>query len=228
MNPRDYSKNVYSQQGEDGILEKIFETLQIESGTFVEVGATDGIYFSNTRNLLINKGWTGVYIEGVENFYGELLANTNGYPVQTINKFISCEPGFSLNEILGELRVIKQNFDLFSLDIDGNDYWVWKQFTYEPKVVVAEYNPFFPVSCSVSIEYDPKFVKRADEQGFGASAGALLKLAEEKGYTLVAYTDCLNLVFVNNRYADGFSVVNPNMIPTAMPSKPTSVKMVEV
>ena len=186
-----YAKNVTSQSGEDGILQRIFEIIPNNDKFCCEFGAWDGIKYSNTYQLIANKGWSGVLIESDQNKFNELdqtfINNSN---VKIVNKFVNFSGSDTLDQIL-EGTDIPLDFDLLSIDIDGNDYHVWESVAkYVPKVVVIEFNPSIPDH----IEY----VQKADPSiNHGNSALSLVKLANKKGYELVAVTE-LNVIFVKS------------------------------
>lgn len=103
-------------------------------------------------------------------------------------------------EALFDRYAVPRDFDLLSIDIDGNDYWVWKAIErYRPRVVIVEYNVFFPAETAKTIAYDP--MHGWDKERFGTYHGASLaafhKLGEQKGYAL-AWTEpyCPNAIFV--------------------------------
>lgn len=184
----DHARDVHSQNGEDGILERIFSLLDVTEGACVEFGAWDGIHLSNTR-LLIEQGWRGVLIEADPAKFVELQANTSRFPgVVCQNRFVGFEPPGDLDTILAETG-LPDDFDLLSIDVDGNDFHIWKSVTrYRPKVVVVEINPTIPNHI--------EFVQARDmavQQG--SSARSLVVLGREKGYELVATTQC-NVLFV--------------------------------
>ena len=119
-----------------------------------------------------------------------------------------------MDSILGETSIPRE-FDLLSIDIDGNDYWVWKSLSkYKPKVVVVEYNSNFTAAEAKTIKY--RFDHRWDEtMYYGASAAALVKLADAKGYSLVGYTRKLNLFFVANELIERrLKVIEVERVPT--------------
>ena len=186
-----YAKNVTSQSGEDGILQRIFEIIPNNDKFCCEFGAWDGKKYSNTYQLIANKGWSGVLIESDQNKFKELdqtfINNSN---VKIVNKFVNFSGSDTLDQIL-EGTDIPLDFDLLSIDIDGNDYHVWESVAkYVPKVVVIEFNPSIPDH----IEY----VQKADPSiNHGNSALSLVKLANKKGYELVAVTE-LNVIFVKS------------------------------
>lgn len=191
-----------SQGGEDGIIREILRRLRIDKGWFVEFGAWDGILYSNTY-ALVQKDWHGVYIEGDPEKAEVLHRNMQAYPnVIPLCHFISLEDGDRIDEILAGTDLPRE-FDLLSIDIDGNDYWIWKSLTnYNPKIVVIEYNSNFGPHERKTIPYDATYTHDGTMY-HGASAAALNALGVEKGYTLVAYTGKLNLFFVRNDLIQG-------------------------
>lgn len=191
-----------SQGGEDGIIRELLRRLGIDKGWFVEFGAWDGILYSNTF-ALAQKDWHGVYIEGDPEKAEELHRNMKAYPnVIPLCHFISLEDGNRLDEILAWTDLPRE-FDLLSIDIDGNDYWIWKSLTnYEPKIVVIEYNSNFGPRERKTIPYDATYTHDGTMY-HGASAAALNALGVAKGYTLIAYTRKLNLFFVRNDLIEG-------------------------
>lgn len=196
---KSYARNVASQCGEDGILEKIFEIIGRKSGWCVEFGAWDGKYLSNTYNLM-QKGWSGVFIEGNEARFQE-LRNTysNNAHAHTINGRVDFDPKRNSLEYFLSKTPIPRQFDLLSIDIDGNDWHVWSSIQkYRPRVVVVEFNP--------SIPNDVVFIQ---ERNFsinqGCSLAALVRLGRDKNYELVSATD-FNAVFVVNEEFSKFGI----------------------
>lgn len=171
---REFEAQTYSQCGEDGALQRIYECIGTTNRTFVEFGAWDGRHLSNTANLRLNYDWTGLLMEGSDRADGELVTR----------EFVTAENVEALFARYG----VPETFDLLSVDIDGNDYWVWKAIEhYTPRVVIVEYNIFFALDASLTIEYHADHVW--DETTYhGASLAALCKLGLEKSYTLV-HTD---------------------------------------
>jgi hypothetical protein len=163
----DWEMRRYSQNGEDGIIEYIFGRIGTTNKYFVELGTEDGKE-CNSRYLR-EKGWTGVGLDG-------------NYESETVKKeWITRD---NVEKLLRKYRVPKE-FDLLSIDLDSNDYWIWKAIThFHPRVVVIEYNACIPADKSLTIAYDPDF-KSDGSSYFGASLKALDKLAREKGYVLV-------------------------------------------
>lgn len=172
-----YEKKIYSQNGEDGIIEEIFNRIGTQKKFFVEFGVEDAKE-CNTRNLKENHDWKGVWIDG------------NGDGQRIKKAFITSE---NINELFVEFNVPRE-FDLLSIDVDGNDLWIWKAIdkAYRPRVVVIEYNGTIPFWSSVSVKYNPGHIWDKTNY-FGASLKALNKIAIQKGYKLV----CCNKMGVN-------------------------------
>lgn len=175
----DHRRDVHSQTGEDGVIEKILDTLQNPNGWCVEFGAWDGFHLSNTRNLIQSRAYSAVLIEGDKDRFQELrLGNANEKRVHPINAYVGFDAGQNLDTLLSSTET-PVDFDLLSIDIDGNDFHVWKAAShYRPKVVVIEFNPTIPTSISFVQPADPNINQ-------GSSLLALVELAKEKGYELV-------------------------------------------
>ena len=178
-----YAKNINSQFGEDGIIEKIFTIIEESDKWCVEFGAWDGKNLSNTYNLLANKNWRGILIEANPRKFKDLLETYKENPqVQCMNKFVNFGGSDSLENILSSTE-IPENFDLLSIDVDGNDYHIWSSVKiYNPKVVIIEFNPSIP--NDIFFVQDPNF-----NLNHGNSLLALIELGKTKGYELICTTD---------------------------------------
>jgi hypothetical protein len=179
----------FSQNGEDGILLFLFALLGTESRRAVEICAGDGIE-CNAANLIVNHGWDGLLIDGdpasVERgreFYARCKTTWVSPPTLVVS-WVTAENVNSLirdNGFSGEV-------DLLSLDLDGNDYWIWQAIdSISPRVVVLEFNDACGPDASMSIRYRPDFRLDFSVQPYrcGASLSAFAKLAGDKGYRLV-------------------------------------------
>jgi hypothetical protein len=205
----EYRTNVTSQFGEDGILLHLFQRLGIREGWCVEFGAWDGKSCSNTYNLIINHGWHGILIEASGRRFAKLRENLKDRPnVILLNKTVGFTTSDCLDAIL-QATPIPPDFDLLSIDIDGNDYHVWKKVAnYRPKVVIIEFNQTIP--------NDVEFVQARDVNvNQGNSLLALQKLGLEKGYRLLCCTD-INAIFIYQDFTpcfpeqvDNLNVINP-------------------
>ncbi len=194
-----HRKNITSQSGEDGVIEKVFELIPGSDRWCCEFGAWDGKKYSNTFQLLKNKAWSGILIEADPTKFKELgrTFGDNG-KIKCVNRFVNFQGKGTLDEILSETS-IPLDFDLLSIDIDGNDYHIWNSIVrYSPKVVVIEYNQ----SMANHIEY----VQPPDVSvNQGSSICSIAQLAKAKGYELIAVTD-LNGIFVKKVYYDLFGI----------------------
>jgi hypothetical protein len=185
----DHARNVHSQAGEDGILAKVLDLLPDRNRWCVEFGAWDGEHFSNTRNLVVQEGYSAVLIEADAGRFAELEDKYRGNPgIVGVQAFVGFEPHDNLDVILARTP-IPTTFDLLSIDIDGNDYHVWEAVArYRARVVVIEYNPTIPTEVD--------FVQARDGRVMhGASIAAIVALGKRKGYELVA-TTTFNCIFV--------------------------------
>jgi hypothetical protein len=187
---RDFAANVTSQSGEDGMIAKIFDTIGAVNRWCVEFGAWDGKYLSNTWDLRHNKGWRSVLIEGDPVRAAALAAENQeqNSAATVVQAHVGWAGENALDTILAGSE-LPANFDLLSIDIDGNDWHVWRALThYRPRLVVVEFNP--------SASNDFYFVQDADPAiNQGASLLAFCGLAREKGYELAA-TTAANAFFV--------------------------------
>ncbi len=174
---------VYSQTDEQQKLVKLFKKIGFKKKPVsLEFGAKNGHTMSNTRHF-INE-------EGFEGFQWDMIPEGDfGVKKKMINKS-------NINTHI-EKEIGNKGIDLCSIDIDGNDYWVWKAMKKNPTVVIIEFNPSIPLGEAKTIKYDPKWTFQQCRY-FGASWSALLKLAEEKGYVLYDATR-LNMIFVTKK-----------------------------
>jgi hypothetical protein len=196
-----FAHDVTSQKGEDGIIAKILDVIGSKQGWCVEFGAWDGQHLSNTYNLIANHGFAAVLIEGSAERYRELADRFRENPkVTAVNALVGFTAEDGLDSILSR-TAIPTDFDVLSIDIDGNDYHVWKAVSrYRPKLVVIEYNPTIPTAV--------EFVQPADMSvNQGTSIRSLAKLAKDKGYELVAATE-YNGFFIDAKYFPLFGIAD--------------------
>lgn len=177
---------VYSQWGEDGIIQYLIDNINISEKIFIEFGVQNYTE-SNTRYLLINNNWSGLVIDGSQEYIDYIKKDEIywKYNLKAECDFITAE---NINDII--LRNgIKGKIGLLSVDIDGVDYWVWKAINcIEPDIVICEYNHRFGKEEAVTVPYKADFVRTEENNTniyFGASIKALEKIAVEKGYSLV-------------------------------------------
>ena len=183
---KDVEFRIFSQWGDDGIIQWLIAQLPAIPKRFVEFGVED-YSESNTRFLLVNDNWSGLVMDGSAANMARLRRR----------------PWFWRHDLTAQvLFVTRDNVDptianwlgnrelgLLHIDVDGNDYWLWEAISCtNPPLVIMEYNALFGSERAVTVPYAADFQRqRAHYSGqyFGASLGALAHLAESKGYSLI-------------------------------------------
>ena len=190
---------LFSQFEEDGLLLYILSLIGMTHKTFVEFGSDDGIN-SNTANLYYNHDFTGLYIDGNEKALDRgryfFKRHSNPNVAQPIFKraMITAE---NINEIISSSG-FSDEIGVLSIDIDGNDYWVWKAIEcVSPQVVIVETHNEFGLN-DIIVPYDPNYFYPGKHPTYhGASPVAMTKLAKKKGYRLVGANELgFNLIYV--------------------------------
>ncbi len=193
-----YAKTVTSQSGEDGIIEKILEVIKDNDKWCVEFGSWDGKKLSNTYSLIVDKDYSAVLIEGDKKRFKDLLKTFESNPkVTSINALVGFNVSDNLDTILKNTRIPK-NFDLLSIDVDGNDYHIWDAVKeYKPKIVIIEFNGTIPPQVEFVQPRDMSITQ-------GSSILSITRLAKSKGYELVAATS--NAIYVDAEYFNLFGI----------------------
>ena len=177
-----------SQNEEDGIIHAIFDTVGDGSRRFVEIGA--GTNGGNSGFLASECGWSGMMLEANEDRLSKLKMHFEPLGVTCLSDWVARE---NINDFIRNSGC-EGEIDLLSIDIDGNDYWIWEAVTAcSPRLVIIEYNSLFGPDRAVVVPYDPEFdrhqVAKTIEGGnlyyFGSSLQALNQLAKQKGYRLI-------------------------------------------
>lgn len=204
---RDAGFNLYSATDEDGILLYIFSLIGMRSRICVDIGAAN-IVGSNTPNLILNHGFTGLLIDGSESgmqnvreFYAQHPATAH-MPPKAVTSLVTAE---NINDVITS-NGVQGEIDLLGIDIDGNDYWIWEAITcVDPAVVLIEYQDILGPDRAWTIPYKPDFngdayeVNREQHNYNGASLRALARLGKRKGYRLVGtHRYGWNAFFVKN------------------------------
>jgi hypothetical protein len=199
-----YGFKLYSQNDEDGIIQEIFKRVGVTNRCFVEFGVESGLECNSVKLLV--EGWRGLWLDSsaahvaqirthFKTFVddGRLTANECFVSAENINT--SLEQGGANGEI-----------DFLSIDIDNNDYWVWKAIdTVNPRVVAIEYNASLRPPLSLVIPYEPTRAWDYSSNYFGASLEALVRLGRSKGYRLVGCNfSGANAFFVRDDIAGDF------------------------
>jgi hypothetical protein len=178
-----YEQKAFSQFGEDGIVQEIFRRIGTAGRHFVEFGVESGL--ENNTALLLAQGWSGLWIEPVCDHVNAIRAGLAPLirrgRLKVLNELVTADNVEQLFAAAG----VPAEPDLLSVDIDGNDYWVWQSIRgYRPRAVVIEYNATFPPPVEWVMPCDPNY--RWDGTArFGASLESLAKLGARKGYALV-------------------------------------------
>lgn len=206
-NIQDAEFSVFSQWGDDGIIQYLIHTIGITNKTFIEFGV-ENYREANTRFLLINNNWKGLVIDGSEKNI-QFIKNDSiswNYSLNSVAKFITKE---NLNSLI-ENNGFKGEIGLLHIDVDGNDYWLWECLNIvNPEIVIVEYNSVFGNKKPISVPYKADFFVTKEHYSnlyFGASLKALEYLANKKGYFLVgSNSNGNNAYFVRNDKMIGLS-----------------------
>jgi hypothetical protein len=191
---------VFSQWGEDGIIQFLITRIPIENTIFVEFGI--GSYSEcNTRFLLKHNNWSGLVIDGSEQNIYRLKQDKLywQYNLKAEHSFITKD---NINQLISQ-NGVTGDIGILSIDIDGNDYWIWEAIDcIQPRIVICEYNSLLGCKHKVTTIYADNFViDQAHFSGlyWGASISAFDHLAQQKGYSLVgSNTAGNNIFFVRN------------------------------
>ncbi|HEY0371775.1 MAG TPA: hypothetical protein VGD79_07220 [Thermoanaerobaculia bacterium] len=199
----DVEFRVFSQWGDDGILDWLIERLEIPAQSFIEFGVED-YSEANTRFLLINRNWRGLVIDSSARHIARVAADPLSWrhDLQAKVAFITRD---NIDALIREAGFAGE-IGLLSIDIDGNDYWIWERIeSVSPILCVCEYNAVFGDVAPVSVPYDETFDRTAAHRSnlyFGASIAALQSLASRKGYVCVGTNSSgNNAFFVRRDYA---------------------------
>jgi hypothetical protein len=202
---------VFSQWGDDGIISFLINYLDIKEKKFIEFGV-ENYTECNTKLLLKLYNWEGLIIDGsLQNM--DAVRNSDlywKYTIKALNQFVTAE---NINGIITE-NGFAENTGLLHIDIDGNDYWVWKAIdTVRPPLVIVEYNSLFGFDLPYTIPYQTDFIRTGYHYSnlyYGTSLLSLCDLAEEKGYY---FTGCNsngnNAYFVRKDAIKGLKIVSP-------------------
>ena len=195
---REAEFRVFSQWGEDGIIQYLLSRVAVPEPEqyFVEFGVENYLE-ANTRFLLLNDNWSGLIMDGSESNMRQVRSQALywRHELQAVAAFITAE---NINELLRK-HVPSPDIGILSVDIDGNDYWVWRAVeAVRPRIVIAEYNSVFGPDLAVTIPYLPEFNRTQAHSSnlfWGASLAALCHLAAAKGYAFVGSNSAGNNAF---------------------------------
>lgn len=182
---KDVGFTIFSQSDEDGIIQYLVNTIQIQNKTFIEFGVED-YEESNTRFLLLNDNWRGFVLDADRAHIRYVQRDSLywQYDLQAKHAWITRD---NINELLNQAG-FGEDVGLLSIDIDGNDYWIWDAIqAVRPRIVIAEYNSLFGIR-PIAVPYREKFDRMTEHYSslyYGSSLGALNHLAAKKGYLLL-------------------------------------------
>lgn len=188
---------VFSQWGEDGILQFLLAHVPIANEVFVEFGV-ETYQEANTRFLLLNNGWSGCILDGSESSMAAVMASDLGwrYSLQACAAWVTAE---NINDLLST-RNIPRDLGILSIDIDGMDYWVWKAITVvQPRIMIVEFNSLFGPVAPVTPPYSPRFERSSAHFShvfYGLSLAAVEQLGKERGYRLIGINQAGNNAFL--------------------------------
>jgi hypothetical protein len=189
-NINDYEFKIYSQWGDDGIIQYLIKNLVIKNKYFIEFGVDD-FSESNCRFLMMNSNWSGFVMDGSTDRIEKLKSKSWFwmYNLTAKSKFVTKE---NIDDIL--LSIKEKDIGLLHIDIDGNDYFVFKEMNLDflnPSIIILEYNSLFGPDRAITIPYRSDFNRTKAHHSnlfFGASLRALNYAAESKGYSLIGTT----------------------------------------
>jgi hypothetical protein len=196
--------SIYSQWGEDGIIQWILSRLDVKNKMFIEFGV-QSYEESNTRFLFLKDKYRGLIIDGDDVLLKRAQTDyrLKSGDLTIVNAFITKD---NINQLFADAG-FSGEIALLSIDIDGNDYWIWEAIeNVSPQVVVCEYNESFGYDRALTVPYDKGFVYNLDGY-FGASLKAFEMLGRQKGYTLLYYGVGANCFFIRNDSAECFKDV---------------------
>ena len=208
-NINDHEFSVFSQFGEDGIIQFLINSLENVPKTFVEFGVENYVE-SNTRFLLINNNWRGLVLDADQENINQIKESYYfwKYDLAAEYKFINIE---NINEILNNY-LEKKPLGILSVDIDGNDYWILKKIDFDkfkPIFLICEYNSLLGKENSITIPYNKNFIRKFNSEEkfyYGASIKAICNLADNKGYSLLGSNSNGNNLFLYNNYSKYFDI----------------------
>ncbi len=196
----DTSFDIFTYHGEDGIIHYLLSQLKNVPPVFADIGAGNCIT-GNCSTLAVHDGWKGIFIDKDagqialgKKFYGQMPSGGAG-----INFIVEEITNLNIDQVISNTG-IENEIGLLSIDIDGNDYWIWKNITViRPRIVVIEAKVEFGIRDLV-VPYGNKNHRSVDPRYNGASVEALRKLGIEKGYKLVgANKQGYNLFFIKEQ-----------------------------
>ncbi len=194
---RESEFQVFSQWGEDGIIQFLLAHVPVANEVFVEFGVQDYVE-SNTRFLLMNNLWSGLIMDGSEEWMAAVRKSNLSWR-HTLHAKAAWVTSENVNDLISSAG-ISGDIGILSVDIDGMDYWVWKAINIvQPRIIIVEYNALFGPDIKVTPPYNPGFERAKSHHShlfYGISLSAIGQLGSEKGYTLVGTNTAGNNAFL--------------------------------
>ncbi|WP_218509598.1 hypothetical protein [Variovorax sp. dw_308] len=182
----DVEFKIFSQFGDDGIIQWLIHHLDIPHKTFIEFGV-ENYRESNTRFLMMNNNWSGFVMDGSERNIVDIVNADYFWKYDLAAKCAFIDRN-NVNELVS-LSSFDKEVGLLHIDLDGNDYWIWKELTIiSPVIVIIEFNSIFGADRAITVPYDKGFQRTEKHHSnlyFGASLSAVHNLAERKGYSFI-------------------------------------------
>ncbi len=194
---------IFSQSGEDGIIQFILSKIKSKNRSFVEFGCENYLE-SNTRYLLFNNNWKGLIIDGDINNINEIKESYYfwKHELTAVSNFISKE---NIREIINQYG-FQNNLGILSIDIDGNDYWILKELKeIYPDIIICEYNSLLGSKNSISLKYDKNFkrdINSINKINYGASIQAIHKILKDEYILVYGNSFGNNVFYVNKKYKE--------------------------
>jgi hypothetical protein len=192
--------SIFSQFGDDGIIQWLIQNIEIENKVFIEFGIED-YSESNTRFLMMNNNWSGLVMDGSQDNIIKLQNQSYYWKFNLDSKAVFID----INNINSEITSanIHGNIGLLHIDLDGNDYYIWKAINViSPIIVIIEYNSIFGLEREISVPYRPDFNRTKAHSSnlfFGSSIKSIFELSKEKGYSFIGCNSAgNNAYFIRN------------------------------
>jgi hypothetical protein len=191
---------VFSQWGDDGIIQWLVNNVDFPNKTFVEFGV-ENYRESNTRFLMMNNNWSGLVMDGSQSNVAQII-NSEYFWKYTLSAKAAFIDADNINSLLSSSGLAAE-VGILHIDLDGNDYWIWKEINVvSPMVVIIEYNSVFGIDRAITIPYDKDFHRTKahfSNMYYGASLRAMHRLSAEKGYSFIGCNSSgINAYFVRN------------------------------
>ncbi len=201
ININDHEFKIFSQWGDDGIIQYLIKNIFIQNNTFIEFGVQN-YDESNTRFLMMNNNWAGFIMDASVEEIKRLKGRNWYWKYSLTNKSVFIDKD-NINQLLSESGL--SNIGLLSIDIDGNDYYILNEIDFtklNPSIIIIEYNSVFGLERAITVPYRKDFIRTKAHYSnlfFGASLSALNEVATKKGYALVGCTLSGNNAFFVRR-----------------------------